>query len=200
MLRCFTVLFVSILGLASAPAVAATLTVFEQDEPGWLAAVGGGVVVEDFSDAILAPGLTILGGGTIDLGVYWDNVDDDPLLTTTWEFAPDVTAVGAYFDLSLYTPGTGIEFQAVFAGGGTQSLFLENVDANVAFVGFFGVASDTPIDRVVLSGGIDPYGLSEAYFVDDIVFVPEPGRATLAGVAALVWARRRGSRPRRAAG
>ncbi|MCI0462941.1 MAG: PEP-CTERM sorting domain-containing protein [Gemmataceae bacterium] len=193
------------LSLWNAPAQADVM-VFT-DRTAWEAAVGGIFSEEDFADDTFVPGFTITANeilhtsSTTPSRHYHDTVDDPPTGNNiaVFEFTPDIFGFGGDWNLNPDTPGTGIEVEAVFVGGGSQSVFIDNPSPQVGFNGFFGITSDVAIDRVVLSGGRQgpEFGSAEIFDLDNLVFstfrepstvIPEPSSLALCGLGALVLA------------
>lgn len=167
---------------------AATFAIFT-DRPSFEAAVDG-TAVEDFTDATLVPGLTIMSdSGFISGGRFQDFLGNSNNPTqTAFLTAQALIGIGGEFDLGAAGsgPGSGIQITAFFVGGGSQALPIEIPNS---FTGnFFGFTSDMAFDKVVLSSGsqLGPTGV-ESYDLDNLTLapsaVPLPGTLPLLGGA-----------------
>ena len=118
---------------------AATTTAYT-DLTAWSAAAGS-FVTEDFSDATLAPGLSIAFGsnspaGSISGGEYHDySVTGFSSFNSLITFSTAVTAFGADWDLTPGGNGGGLLLQISYADATTGSLFIP-YSATTSFSGF----------------------------------------------------------------
>ncbi len=123
------------------------------------------------------------GAGQIINGKYSDIVDNSPRLSTTFTLKEPLPlkAFGGNWDLSPAGPGVGIDL--VLANGTTESVSpaIDN-----SFTGeFFGVVSENPFSKIILTGGNQP-GRMETFTLENVVYsrVPEP--LTILGSVAAV--------------
>lgn len=178
----------------AAPASAA-VTVFT-DQTSFLAALAG-TTLEDFEDAVLAPGLSISSpSGTITGGVFSDLISAPG--STTFNFASPIIAFGGLFDLAgPGGPGTGLAITMV-PGGDLGTEIPRTISG-----GFFGFISTDGINSVSLTNGTQSAG-QETYTLDNLIFadataVPEPGTWALSilgfGVIGAAMRRRQSRAP-----
>jgi hypothetical protein len=165
----------------------AAVTVFS-DLAAWTTAVGA-YQVEDFTDATLNPGITVItnvGEVNTTFGAWVDNVAQTGT-NTTWTFAAPIYGFGGSWDLAGWGgPGQGL---AILLDGALAPQEI-NRDATGQF---FGVISTTPFSQVYVRGGTQQISaVQESYALDNMVYsVPEPtGLITLA-VAVPILRRRR---------
>ena len=170
------------------PASAAVVSTFSDDFAGWSTAAGGSAIVEDFSDASLVSGLSIIFGssrpGSISAGSYLDRADDTQAVKPVFDFSSAITAFGANWDLSPGGAATGISLFLTF-----QDLTSMTVTTQVpnAFTGqFFGIVSDTPFisvrfDEGTQTAGVETFNMDNARFVQAAA-VPEPSMFSLLGL------------------
>ena len=90
-------------------ASAATITVFSNDQPGWVAAVNGSFQTENFSSTTLIPGLSVTSTNGIVTGGLWSDLLIPGTSTTVWSFSTPAIGFGGNWDLSPGGPGTGIQ-------------------------------------------------------------------------------------------
>jgi hypothetical protein len=175
-------LFVTCSVLRSASA--ATITVFSNDQPGWIAAVNGSFQTEDFSSSTLIPGLSVFSGaGSVTDGHWSDFLI--PRLFTIWSFSTPAVGFGGNWDLSPGGPGTGIQFLLTFLDNTTQSVPAEVPNT---FTGqFFGFTSSVPFTSVAETAGTQVGG-SETYNLSNLVFSSVPGPIAGAGLPGLILA------------
>lgn len=160
------------LSLSLIPSSAAAQIVVFNDAGAFNAAVGP-TVLEDFSDANLAPGLSFTStAGSVGGGKFNDRLVAGGF--TTFQFANSQTAFGGVFDLSAGGAGTGILVS--FLGGSSQ--VVGQIDR--ACVGcFFGFSSTNPFTSVTFTNGTQT-GVAETFNLDNlqsaqVSAVPEPG-------------------------
>ena len=153
-----------VLSLALAVPALAAATVYT-DKSAWEAAVGTWTT-EDFSDATLNPGVSVVSDmGYVTGGLWWDRVDDGAGNDTTWTFDLPIFAWGGTFD--AYNPG-----------GPGSSINVTYVDGTSVVVGtipntiedtFWGFVSDEPFIQVHLEDAALILGV-ETYEMDDMVY------------------------------
>jgi hypothetical protein len=161
----------------------ADVTVYNNDWSGWQSAVGA-YQTEDFTDATLNPGLSVVSdNGYVDTstGVWWDRLEvSSPHTTTTWQFATPQLAYGGNWNTAgPGGPGAGI---AVEINGSWTS--VGEISRNSAGA-FWGFVSTDPFTAVLLQSGSGS-GWCETYEMDNMVYsvVPVPG-AVLLGILGL---------------
>lgn len=163
------------LALVSTEAISAT-TVYSSQ--GSFQTNAGATTTENFADAVLVPGLTIISStGSIGGGLFNDRLapGDD----TIFSFSSGQSAFGGIFDLSPGGSGLGLSFTLGLLGGGTEMLTQEL--ANSCTSCFFGFTSTNPFVSVSLNSG-NQGGVAETYNLNDLQFaaaapvgaVPEP--------------------------
>jgi len=162
----------------------------------WQTVAGSPIVLEDFTDATLQPGVTITFGtnspaGSISGGAYHDvavsqfNDAKNPKLN----FAPSTTAFGADWDLTQF-PADGVVIAVHSVGGG--ALFDFGGFLSGTFSGFFGIVSDTAFDQIRFDS---PGTGVQSFDMDNLRFkgtgdggggtAPEPGTLALIALAML---------------
>lgn len=127
-------------------------------------AVTNPLSVEDFADAALVAGLSVVTSvGQTQTG-FWRDRPTPAGAQTQWSFAAPVTAFGADFDLSPAGSGTGLQFLLDGTTLLTQSL--------VTFTPtFFGFTSDVPFSSVVIQSAVAPTNfLAETHNMDNLSF------------------------------
>jgi hypothetical protein len=160
------------------------------DFAAWQAALPGGHVVEDFSDATLNAGISVSSGNGSVVGGKWSDQVVPGGSTTTWTFDEARTAWGAEF-WDLAGPGgqgTGIQ---VWLDGVAAPSEISRSTSNT----FWGVTSTEPFLQVLVGAGTQVLGV-ETYTMDNMVYsqpVPVPGAVWLAtlGLSAAGWRLRR---------
>src|SRR5262249_2292953 len=132
-------------------ASAATITVFSNNQPGWVAAVNGSFQTEDFSSPTLVPGLSVTSTNGSVTGGPLSYLLVPGTATTTWSFSTPAIGFGGDWDLSPAGPGTGIQFLLTFLDNTTQ---LVPAEVPNTFTGqFFGFTSSVPFKSVLESAG-----------------------------------------------
>jgi hypothetical protein len=150
------------------------------DQTSWTNALGGSsIVTEDFNNgASLHSGLLVFGGlyGMGDLAGFGVPGISENTSTNRFEFIPFITAMGGTWDLSPGGAGPGLELRAQFHSGLFQTIdFIINpvnpkTNTRVAFKGFWGFISDTPVQFVnYLSAELT--GNGESFSLSNLVFV-----------------------------
>lgn len=155
-------------------------TVTYTDKTNWANALGGSYLTEDFNDAQLNPGVSLIssesGGINLTHGYYQDVLasqsSNEP--NTIWSFETPIVAYGGSWTLG--------------GPGGSGNNLLVYIADTASLVGsisnsyngeFWGFISDTPFSSVKLIGGSGSN--QQHYFLDDMVYspVPEPSTACL---------------------
>jgi len=176
--------------LALAQGANATTISVHSDKDDWINALNGtSFQTEDFSDTTLNPGVSFISDvGRIENGHFWDQVNDDPLQTTTWgfnhlQFPNGIFAWGGDWDLSPLQPGSNVAVGiSLFSNG--VSIGVGEVSRNLTG-DFWGIVSDTSFDEVRLTEGTDPRGLRETYTFDNMVYASTPEPSSVLGIFAL---------------
>jgi hypothetical protein len=166
------VLAVTMLASISGVAMAnPTTTVYADDQAGWEAAAGMWET-EDFTDAILNPGVSVTSGmGYVDVvnGLWWDRLTcpDYGLTTTTWTFADPIYAFGGTWNPGVPgDPGAAI---AVSMDGASWVYVGEIPETYINQ--FWGFVSDVPFTQVLLGPGSECNGAwCETYEMDNMVY------------------------------
>jgi hypothetical protein len=161
---CSIILFIA--GTASA-----SVTVYDQDRPGWESAVG--IYEEEFfTDATLNPGVSVVSTypGYVDTikGVWWDRLvvpGYGTPTTTTWQFASPVVGFGANWNPGI-PGGPGANIEVKFNGSWT---LVGEVPNN--YTGqFWGFVSTTQFSSVRLASGSAGGAWCETYEMDNMVY------------------------------
>jgi hypothetical protein len=161
----------------AAPALAATITVYDNNEAGWEAAVGSWAT-EDFEDGV-GPGISVssTNGDVYTQGsgnkLWYDSLtySGGPTAWTTWTFDNPIVAFGGTWDLGSSggdpdCGGPGSNIQVRMMDGSWQDVGVINRNhINV----FWGFVSDTPFTQVRLQAYNDQ-GWTERYTLDDMVY------------------------------
>jgi len=177
----FVSMFLLVMSLA-AGAQAYTVSTYT-NYVSWLNAINlSTLVVENYDDATLEPGLSITetgGAGSVHYGVYENIVDLDVTRFQVFNYAPGMTAFGGFYDLkNPGGAGTGIDMY--INDNNTFVLSIPNT-SDGQFYGFT-VAAGESFNGVRLqdAGGS---GIQETYFVVDnqLAAVPIPPAIFLLG-------------------
>lgn len=160
----------------AAPALATTITPYDNDQAGWEAAVGSWAT-EDFEDGVVGPGISVVSTYGVVYSqatnkLWYDSLeyDEGPTVWTTWTFDNPIVAFGGTWDLGssggdpeVGGPGSHIE---VLMDGSWQSVgVIDNSYIDV----FWGFVSDEPFTQVRLQAYNDE-GWTERYTLDDMVY------------------------------
>ena len=143
---------------------------FQGNWSGWQAAVWKCYSLEDFNDASLNPGLSVVSTypGYIDSGkgVWWDRLvySDGDATTTTWEFAQPIYAFGGTWNLAD-PGGPGSNIEVLINGSWLTIGVIDNCYENV----FWGFVTDLSFTKVRLRG-YNKEGGCETYELDDLVY------------------------------
>jgi hypothetical protein len=178
------------------------------------------VVTEDFESAPATDNAGFFRDGTVDFhgdgvtnGSFGqpspDNVWEDfstsggTSLQTIWTFDNPMRAWGAFWDLSLLGSGTGLDvFLGYFDASDIEHTLRVGTIPNDYAPGenepwpFWGFIADGPFTEVLVAadGEDGTEGSRETYYMDNMVYAPEPGILTLLGMGlagAALWMRRR---------
>lgn len=165
----------------------------------WEAAVSGVIVEEDFNDGTLIPLISSIDttNGSIGGGTFNDIVDNNPVISTTFNFSKNLSAFGGEWDLSPGGPGVGIDLFANGAQIGTPPTI-----ANTFAGGFYGfVLTDGDVFNALVitgDGQIAGNAIQETYSLDNVAVsaVPIPAAlplflSALAALGLLGWFRNR---------
>lgn len=184
MKKIISIVLALILSLALAAPVLAAATVYT-DKSAWEAAVGA-YVTEDFSDATLNPGVSVVSdNGYVTGGLWWDRVDDGDwvnntgheIWTTTWTFAVPIYAWGGTFD--AYNPGgPGSSIRVTYIDG---TSVVVGIVTNTTADTFWGFVSDEPFKQVHLEDACLIVEACETYEMDDMVYSFSPMKVTGGG-------------------
>ena len=121
----------------------AVIYIYDNDPVGWYNAVGGVYIMEDFDDATLNPGLSVVSDyGYIDTTnnwwfdyLYYDTIELEPTSFTTWTFATPIYAFGGFWDLGSYDDppvgGPGSNIEVLINGSWVQVGVIDNDKINV---------------------------------------------------------------------
>ena len=149
--------------------VSAAVTVYANDRPGWVSAVGS-YDEEFFIDATLNPGVSVVTNlGYVDTikQVWWDRlvVPDEGETTTTWQFATPLRGFGGYWNPGIPGgPGASIEVEI---GGSWMTVG----EIPSSYTGqFWGFVTTTSFYKVRLSSGSTPGAWCETYELDNMVY------------------------------
>jgi len=160
----------------------------------WTAAQGGAtIVVEDFNDTTLLPGLSIVGSAVSIDGTspnkMWDRIVSQ---TTTFNLPSAGFSFGGDWDLAG-PGGQGFGLKMTLVNGGSYTIPTE-IPASIGG-GFWGVVSDTAFSKVEITKGTQnpPNAWAETYTLEDLRFqqAPEPASLLLCAFGAAFLATRR---------
>ncbi len=163
--------------LLLASASQATVTVYNSQAA--FAAALGPLATEDFTDATLVSGLSIVSTAS-QAAITGGHYHDRTVLggaQTIYSFAGGANGFGAIFDLSPGGFGQGLQFTLNLTAGGTE---VVPVLAATQVGAFFGFTSTNTFSSVLVTSGTNP-GVAETHDLDDLQFgsvaggaVPEP--------------------------
>ncbi len=145
--------WIFMMSLSMARAAIGEVTIYE-DKTSWEYALAGQFQTEDFTDALLNPGISYVssesGNINTQFGYYHDVLmsesQNSPM--TVWSFAPPITAFGGTWTLG--GPGGSGNYLMVYINGLDNFVGIISSNYNGDFWGFI---SDTPITSVLLVGG-----------------------------------------------
>jgi len=168
------VLMVAVAG----PALATTITVYDNNQAGWEAAVGSWAT-EDFEDGVVGPGIGVAStnGYVYTQGsgnkLWYDDLtySGGPTAWTTWTFDNPIVAFGGTWDLGSYRTdpiigGPGSNVEVLMMDGTWVTVGVIN---NTYIDVFWGFVSDTPFTQIRLEGYNDE-GVRERHTLDDMVY------------------------------
>jgi hypothetical protein len=209
----------ALLALASAkPAEAVSFTIYT-DYNSWKTAVEAywTVLTEDFESAPATDNAGFFQDGSVSGNGMVVNIGDQGQPTpdnvwydystsggtsqqTIWSFDNPIRAWGAYWELAgdaVGGPGTGLNLLIGYDGHtqgiGTITPTIPNTTTNWQFFGF--IADRDFTDVLVAADGQNANEAGrETYYMDNMVYAPEPGILTLLGMGlagAALWMRRR---------
>lgn len=161
-----------LLAFAVVSQAAPDTTIYDKDhQSGWAAAVVTWET-EDFTDAILNPGVSVVtDNGYVDTtkGVWWDKLDCPAgTTTTTWQFDRPIFAFGGTWN-PFVPGGPGANIDVAINGGWVNVGEIPNVYFNE----FWGFTSTVPFSQVRLQAGSNPASC-ERYELDDMVYSFQP--------------------------
>jgi hypothetical protein len=172
----FLLALVCIFGL-SLQAQAAT-TIYT-DRSAWEASFNTSTT-EDFSDAALNAGVTVVSdAGSVSGGVWSDRLVPSGD-STTFSFASAIFGFGGDWDLAgPGGQGTGIAFTLTLLAGGTEVLTTEIPQTTAGT--FWGFVTDVAFTDVLLTAGTQ-IGSAETFYLDNMAYSSSP-----VPVPAAVW-------------
>lgn len=145
------------------------------------------VVVKNFEDAMLIPGLSITevnGAGTIHDGVYQNSVRGFTGRYQVFNYSPGMYGFGAWFDLAgPGGPGSEID---LYINDNMQFVVTIPRDYAGQFQGFF-VSSDDPFYGVRFVDHENPLGNQETYALVDLAVCPVPVPPAFSCWAVVYW-------------
>jgi len=152
-------------GLPAGVLAVPTITVYPMDQTGWQSAVAAWET-EDFSDATLNTGVSVVSDNGTVLGGVWDDQLIPGTAETTWTFDNPIVAFGGKWDLAgPGGPGTGIAVEIDGSWVAVGEIPKEYAGE------FWGFVSDEEFTQVLLKAGTDPGGgWAESYELDDMVY------------------------------
>lgn len=185
---CITILVIFISFTSS---VSALVTVYT-DKTAWETAVGGLFLTEDFSDAVLNPGVSFVSSESGHINpaeecyqdVLASQSQNEPM--TIWSFDPQIVAYGGNWTLG----GPG-------GSGNSLLVYIEDSPEYVGFISnsyggeFWGFISDAPFTSVKLVGASGSN--QQNYRLDDMVYsqIPEPASLSLLALSGIAMICRR---------
>lgn len=161
----------------AAPALASTITVYDNNQAGWEAAVGSWAT-EDFEDGVVGPGISVTSTNGVVYSqatnkLWYDSLtySGGPTAWTTFAFDNPIVAFGGTWDLASSggdptCGGPGSNIQVRMMDGSWQDVGV--ISRNYIDV-FWGFVSDTAFDQVRLQA-YNNQGWTERYTLDDMVY------------------------------
>lgn len=155
--------------VASATTATAAVTTY-LDPMAFMAAQTGMILEEDFEDATLIPGLSIMSSnGNVANGLFNDVVNVSG--ANTMFIKDDMTSFGGTFDLNPGGFGQGLLFSITLNDNS-----IVNAGSIFQYNGFFGFTSTDVFKKVTIVGFDASGGSQETYSLDNlkVSMVPEP--------------------------
>ena len=139
---------------------------------GWEVAAGSPVVLEDFSDATIVPGITF-ASGSVGLAFLDDAPAPGDPFPAGIDFSPGITALSADWILNTNVNQLGIF--AEFVDGTTSAAVLVNQNPGNVYQAFFGFVFSVPVTNITYIAG----SMGGLFVMDNIRFVPAADDGTV---------------------